>query len=146
MRNKIDWIIHYCANGIACADCGKIETGYLPYTCNAHTHVLAKYGQMDFQIVLDMPLEQIGYILNSLGSAVQKGERFCAGETVSFGDKLFVKLAEYDEAGRKVLRLLFADRWGRFPDQPGCMKAYTLQLKKTDDLYYGGIHLNRHRN
>lgn len=77
-----------------------------------------------------MPLEQIGYILNSLDSAVQKGERFRAGETVSFGDMLFVKLAEYDEADRKVLRLLFADRLGRFPDQPGCMKAYTLQLKK----------------
>lgn len=51
MRDKIDWIIHYCANGIDCADCGKIETGYLPYTCNAHTHGLAKYGHMDFQIV-----------------------------------------------------------------------------------------------
>ena len=37
MNNNIDWIIHLVANG-ACDECGKEEKGFLPYTCNAHTH------------------------------------------------------------------------------------------------------------
>lgn len=37
MKNNIEWIIHLCANG-NCDECGKREEGFLPYTCNAHTH------------------------------------------------------------------------------------------------------------
>ena len=37
MGKKIDWIIHYCANGY-CEECGKVEIGFLPFLCNAHTH------------------------------------------------------------------------------------------------------------
>lgn len=141
MDKKINWIIHYCANGAVCADCGKVETGYLPFTCNAHTHGMERYGHKDFQIVLDLPVEYIGYVLNALGSCVQDGERFCTGELVKFPDGLVVKLAEFEECGRKVLRVLFPDRVGRFPDQSGCMKLFTLQMRNTDDLYCGGIHI-----
>ena len=141
MDKKINWIIHYCANGAVCADCGKMETGYLPFTCNAHTHGMERYGHKDFQIVLELPVEYIGYILNALGSCVQDGERFCAGELVKFPDGLVVKLAEFEECGRKVLRVLFPDRMGRFPDQSGCMKLFALQMRNTDDLHYGGIHI-----
>lgn len=141
MSKKINWIIHYCANGAVCADCGKMETGYLPYTCNAHTHGLAQYGHKDFQIVLDMPVEYIGYILNALGRCVQDGDRFCVGELVRFPNGLVVKLAEFEECDRTVLRVLIPDKKGRFPDQPGCMKLFALQMRKTDDLHYGGIHI-----
>ena len=41
MNNNIDWIIHLVANG-ACDECGKEEKGFLPYTCNAHTHGMEK--------------------------------------------------------------------------------------------------------
>ena len=51
MKNNIEWIIHLCANG-NCDECGKREEGFLPYTCNAHTHGMEKYGHMDFQLVL----------------------------------------------------------------------------------------------
>ena len=41
MGKKIDWIIHYCANGY-CEECGKVEIGFLPFLCNAHTHGMAR--------------------------------------------------------------------------------------------------------
>ena len=80
--NKIDWIIHLVANG-ACDACGKEETGFLSYTCNAHTHGMERYGHPDFQIVLSLPPREIGRILNTLGRRVQDGERFCHGRYVS---------------------------------------------------------------
>lgn len=54
MNNNIDWIIHLVANG-ACDECGKEEKGFLPYTCNAHTHGMEKYGHPDFQVVRSLP-------------------------------------------------------------------------------------------
>lgn len=82
MNNNIDWIIHLVANG-ACDECGKEEKGFLPYTCNAHTHGMEKYGHPDFQVVLSLPPREIGRILNTLGLRVQEGERFQAGRYVS---------------------------------------------------------------
>ena len=66
MDKKIDWIIHCCANGY-CEECGEIETGFLPFLCNAHTHGMERYGHMDFQLVLRLRNEEIMYILNTLG-------------------------------------------------------------------------------
>lgn len=43
MSLKIDWVIHCVANG-ACDDCNNIETGFLPYACNAHTHGMIRYS------------------------------------------------------------------------------------------------------
>ena len=82
MDQKIDWVIHLVANG-ACDECGEIETGFLPYMCNAHTHGLERYGHLDFQMVLFLPTEEIGRILNTLGLRVQSGERFRSGDMVS---------------------------------------------------------------
>ena len=82
MNNNIDWIIHLVANG-ACDECGKEEKGFLPYTCNAHTHGMEKYGHPDFQVILSLPPREIGRILNTLGLRVQEGERFQAGRYVS---------------------------------------------------------------
>lgn len=51
MSLKIDWVIHCVANG-ACDECNNIETGFLPYACNAHTHGMMRYlstlQQMNF--------------------------------------------------------------------------------------------------
>ena len=82
MNNNIDWIIHLVANG-ACDECGKEEKGFLPYTCNAHTHGMEKYDHPDFQVILSLPPREIGRILNTLGIRVQEGERFQAGRYVS---------------------------------------------------------------
>lgn len=138
MSSKIDWVIHYCTNGV-CNDCGKTESDFLPYACNAHTHGMDKYGHMDFQIVLALSSEEVCRILNTLGQRVQAGERFRAGDYVS-GIYLDcdIRLDEYEETGRQVLRIVIPDRNNRFPEHPACMPPYPLQLLKTDNLYWKG--------
>ena len=108
MKNNIEWIIHLCANG-NCDECGKREEGFLPYTCNAHTHGMEKYGHMDFQLVLKTHPAEIGRILNTFGLWVQSGRRFKAGDMVSgiFQD-CDVRLDEFEETGRTVLRIHYS--------------------------------------
>ena len=118
MDQKIDWVIHLVANG-ACDECGEIETGFLPYMCNAHTH----------------GLEEIGRILNTLGLRVQSGERFRSGDMVSgIYEDCDVRLDEYEETGRKVLRVIIPDANNIFPEEGDCMLPYCLQFLKTDEL------------
>ena len=134
MDQKIDWVIHLVANG-ACDECGEIETGFLPYMCNAHTHGLERYGHLDFQMVLFLPTEEIGRIFNTLGLRVQSGERFRSGDMVSgIYEDCDVRLDEYEETGRKVLRVIIPDANNIFPEEGDCMLPYCLQFLKTDEL------------
>ena len=134
MDQKIDWVIHLVANG-ACDECGEIETGFLPYMCNAHTHGLERYGHLDFQMVLFLPTEEIGRILNTLGLRVQSGERFRSGDMVSgIYEDCDVRLDEYEATGRKVLRVIIPDANNIFPEEGDCMLPYCLQFLKTDEL------------
>lgn len=135
MNNNIDWIIHLVANG-ACDECGKEEKGFLPYTCNAHTHGMEKYGHPDFQVILSLPPREIGRILNTLGLRVQEGERFQAGRYVSgiYAD-CDIRLDEFRETGRDVLRAVIPDRQNRFPEDPQCEELYRLQSMDTEELY-----------
>ena len=98
MKQEINWIIHLVANG-ACDICGKKETGFLPYLCNAHTHGMAQYGHPDFQLVLFLPQEEIGRILNTLGLRVQSGERFQSGDKEDILSLL--RMAPADEGGEE---------------------------------------------
>ena len=134
MDQKIDWLIHLVANG-TCDECGAVETDFLPYMCNAHTHGLERYGHLDFQMVLFLPTEEIGRILNTLGLRVQSGERFRSGDMVSgIYEDCDVRLDEYEETGRKVLRVIIPDANNIFPEEGDCMLPYCLQLLKTDEL------------
>lgn len=134
MNKGIDWIIHCCANG-ACDACGKVENSFIQYTCNAHTHGMEKYDHPDFQMVLQLPFEEIGRILNWLGLRVQAGERFNPGDYVSgIYEDCQIRLDEYEETGRNVLRVIIPDKFGIFPENPECMEIYKLQLLETDDL------------
>ena len=49
MERKIDWVIHYVANGAVCEKCGRVENGFINGFCNAHTHGMEKYRHPDFQ-------------------------------------------------------------------------------------------------
>lgn len=133
---NIDWIIHLCANDVACAMCGEVEQGFKKYACNAHTHGMEKYNHPNFQIVLQLPAQDTGYILNTLGLRVQSGERFRAGDLV---EGIFldcpVRLDEFEESGRKVLRVIIPDKYNLFPEDECCMEIYRLQLLPTEDLY-----------
>ncbi len=132
---KIDWIIHCCANGVVCDECKKVETGFLQYACNAHTHGMEKYHHMDFQMVLFLPPEEIGRILNTLGLRVQAGERFHDGDLVSgIYEDCNIGLNEYEETGRTVLRVIIPDKFNIFPEDARCMPVYRLQLLTTEGL------------
>ncbi len=128
MIKNIDWVIHFVANGVACAECGKAENSFIEYACNAHTHGMEKYGHPDFQMVLHTNLQDISYILNTLGWRVQNGERFQPGDLVSgiFLD-CDVRLDEFEECDRKVLRVIIPDGKNRFPEDPECKYPYSFQ-------------------
>lgn len=138
MNQKVDWIIHLVANG-ACDGCGKSETGFLPYMCNAHTHGMERYGHPDFQMVLRVSDREIMRILNTLGLRVQAGERFLPGDLVSgIYEDCDVRLDEFEETGRNVLRVIIPDKNNIFPEDKDCMPPYCLQLLETDALCQEG--------
>ena len=133
--SNIDWIIHLVTNGAVCEECGEIESSFLPYLCNAHTHGMEKYDHLNFQMVLRTSDEEIGRILNTLGSRVQQGERFCDGAYVSgIYDDCDIRLQEFEETGRKVLRVIIPDGNNIFPEKPECTGPYNLQLLETEKL------------
>ena len=96
---------------------------------------MAKYGHQDFQLVLYLHPNQMGYVLNNLGLRVQAGERFKAGDLVEgIFDRCPLRLDEAEESGRKVLRVIIPDDQNRFPEDPECEYPYSYQLVPTDDL------------
>ena len=140
---KSDWIIHYVANGAVCEVCGETETGFIDGFCNAHTHGMERYRHPDFQMVLDLGPQEIARILNTFGYAVRSGSRFHSGQYVAGIYKdCAVKLQEYKECDRTVLRVIIPDRQNRFPDDRGCELPYLMQLMETDayNLFRGHDH------
>ena len=134
-NKKIDWIIHLVANGVECEDCGEQEHSFHAYLCNAHTHGMEKYHHMDFQMVLHLPAAEICRILNTLGLRVQKGEQFYDGAYVSgIYEDCNIRLQEFEETGRKVLRVIIPDAKNIFPENTDCAEPYNLQLLETDEL------------
>jgi hypothetical protein len=138
MKPKIDWIIHMVTNG-ACDECGKAEDSLLPYACNAHTHGMERYGHLDFQLVLALPPKEIMRILNTMELRVQAGERFKAGDMVAgIYEDCDVRLDEFEETGRRVLRVVIPDKYNIFPENEHCMDTYRLQLLETEALCVKG--------
>ena len=136
MVKKVDWIIHAVMNGLPCHRCGKAPTELLPNCCNCHTHGMEKYGHLDFQLVLNYPAHEIARILNTLGLRVQEGERFKNGDLVAgIYEDCDVRLTEFEEDGRTVLRVVVPDAQNRFPDNPDCRYPYTVQTLPTEALF-----------
>ena len=135
----IDWIIHLVGNGMKCQECGKIENPFIEHACNAHTHGMEKYGHPDFQMVLHTNPKDMGYILNTLGMRVQNGEKFKAGDMVSgiFLD-CDIRLDEFEECDRKVLRVIIPDGQNRFPEDAGCTYPYSIQTLPLEQLEVNG--------
>ena len=136
---RFNWIIHCCRNGVVCDECGDVENGFLENACNAHTHGMRQYGHMDFQLVLQYSDGEIFRILNTFGLWVQEGRKFKDGDEVSgIFEDCDVKLKEFDECDRKVLRIIVPDKYNVFPDEDGCLYPYTLQTFPTDMLWSRG--------
>lgn len=134
-NNKIDWTIHLISDGVKCDTCGKVEESFLPNTCNAHTHGMGKYNHLDFQLVINYPKEEICRILNTFGVWVQNGKKFKDGDLVSgIYEDCDVRLREFEETGRQVLRIIIADKENRFPDDENCAEPYSYQRLMTNEL------------
>jgi hypothetical protein len=100
---------------------------------------MAQYGHPDFQIVLNYPNEEIGRILNTLGLRVQAGERFKDGDFVGgIYEDCMVRMKEFTECERKVLRVIIPDKQNRFPEDNECTYPHIVQLLETEQLMRGG--------
>lgn len=140
MKPNINWIIHLVMNGVRCAECGDVENSFLPFTCNCHTHGMEQYGHPNFQVVINYPDEEIGYILNSLGLRVQAGEKFKNGDYVEgIYEDCRVRMKEFIECNRRVLRVIIPDKHNRFPEDKDCTYPHTVQLLDTEQLMKGGV-------
>ncbi len=128
-KQKIDWIIHFVANGEICECCGETVSGFPEYMANAHTHGMERYGHLDFQIVLAMDPYVVGTILNNMGCRVQNGEKFKSGDILSdvLAGDYDVHLLEVEETGRNVLRIILPDPENRFPGDKKCEYPYNRQ-------------------
>ena len=136
---KLDWIIEIIGNGVVCAKCGKVEDSFPEYICNAHTHGMKKYHHPDFQLVLHISNEDIGYILNSLGLRVQAGEQFHSGDLVEgIFEDCPVRLDSFQETGREVLRVIIPDGQNRFPEDENCAYPYSIQTLTIEQLETNG--------
>ncbi len=136
MEAKIDWVILLNRNGARCAGCGKIINDFAPNMCNVRTLGLKeKYGHLEFQIVLDIGDDMLGYILNVFGLRVQAGERFYDGQILNDILKDYdVKLMAMEDDGEKVLRVIIPDANHKYPQDAGCAAYYNLQALPTDVL------------
>ena len=122
-----------------CEYFGETENGFLPGTCNFHTHGMEKYSHLDFQMTLAYPPQELCRILNTMGLRVQTGERFKNGDMVSgIYEDCDVRLTEFEETGRKVLRIIVPDKHNRFPEDSECETPYQLQSLATEDIWQEG--------
>lgn len=96
---------------------------------SAHTHGLSeRFGHPDLQVVLPAAPETIQRLLAPLAQAVVNGRTFRAGEE-SFGVfNVPVRFVERQEGGRPVLRAIYPDPKGKWPDEHGVQPGYDLQL------------------
>ena len=46
-----------------------------------------------------------------------------------------MRFDEFEETGRKVMRVIIPDAENRFPEDEDCMEVYRLQRLETDDLW-----------
>ena len=139
MNKKIDWIYHYVANGVQCAECGEIENGFPQYICDAHTHGMSRYNHLEFQVVIDYGPEEVGRLLNTMGKRVQNGERFKNNDVIK---GLYLDCDVYlwkmsDASGKQILRLIIPNKENRMPDQ--AEYPYSMQMLCTKLLTLGDI-------
>ena len=70
-----------------------------------------------------------------MGLRVKAGEVFHSGDTVSgIYENYNIHLKEYEETGRKGLRIILPDEANHFPDEDCCDSIYQLQILETDAL------------
>jgi hypothetical protein len=94
-----------------------------------HTHGLAeRFGHPDREIRLAVDPTTRYHLLAPLVDTIKAGRRFAAGDEDQTIFSVPVRFVTREESGRRVLRAIFPDPQGRFPDDPGCPPAWAAQL------------------
>lgn len=126
--DKYRWNIHYVPD--------VSELLGVPNPCpfiNAHTHgIYEHFKHKDLQMVIGSP-DEVALILNFIGGLIEAGVRFNDGDSASLDingtheDEIRVKFKEFTECGRPVLRVILADKDGKFPDDDTCGSPFRYQ-------------------
>ena len=97
---------------------------------NAHTHgVFDSFKHPDLQLVLPVSGAVGGSILRTVVNRIKKGETFKPGQDYQeIAQGYPVRFMKAVENGRDVLRLIFPDRDGRFPGDPGVSEMIAGQI------------------
>lgn len=98
---------------------------------NCHTHgVWENFGHRDLQIVLPIQPEVAHGLFTTVVEQVKKGRIF---KTDTAEDKVInnldVHFREYEDQGRKLLRIILPDPTGKFPWEVGCENPYNRQTE-----------------
>lgn len=134
-----DWICHLVMYG-SCCDYGDSNVSPVnPYLCDCHTHGLEKYGGKELQLVVKLPQNMIGYLLNVVGAMVRAGAELKDGDYI---DRLLegcsvLIVKNEDSSGKEILRIVVPDAKGRFPKDEGCEQPYSLQGLSTHIIANG---------
>jgi len=138
-KEKPDWMVHMVLME-SCDYCEQKDVSKLhKHMCNIHTHGLEKYDSLELQLVLKLPTNLIGYLINTVGLAIRYGMKLHDGDEINHLIKNFViKVKEIEDDDEvKVLRLILPDASGKFPEDEECIEPYSLQYYPTSVIYNG---------
>ena len=118
--SNYSWVIHYVSGVVSCEQCGRKEDSLRSKMCDAHTHGLDEFGSLELQVVVAMPPDVVGWILNSVGEMVKDGLVLEDGMSISGllandAELRVFKTTAYD--GTPVFRLIVPDERFQFPPE-----------------------------
>ena len=125
---------HDALGSVVVRDADLIERfGWVAHTMTdqplIHTHGLQeRFDHPDLEIRLAVPPNKRYSFLAPIAEAVKAGRRFQAGEEDHTVFSVPIRFIAREESGRMVLRAIFPDPAGRFPDDPGCPPEWAEQL------------------
>lgn len=127
-KPALTWNVLYSRNDIVCDMCGKTHGGYIENIARATTLGLEEqFGHTEFELVLELPLNIVGHILNTLGRMVAGGRTFKDKELVSEVLTIDIRLDKVSSHGKEFLRVIIPDANGRWPEDAGCEYPYSAQ-------------------
>jgi len=105
LMKKYGWMVHYVTPDDA-----------YPFNVNIHTHGFPdKFKHPDMQICLSLSPDIAQGIMNNIARLLEKGKVFKANKKYKgIIEKFTVLMHPAKEDGRKILRMVFPDKYGSF--------------------------------
>lgn len=135
LKTKPDWQIMLSRNGMECENCGAVSYEYIDGVAHATTYGLeSAYQHPEFELVLNLPDNDIGYLLNLFGRLVREGIKFEDGMLIGgvFMD-CDVRIEKIPK-DNNLLRIVIPDGRNRWPKDKHCDPSYAVQAKPMDEL------------